>query len=60
MLESGIRIVGQGKGKINIGKKCYIGISNILDTSDDITIGNFAHVSGPSTGLRDILRLKCV
>ncbi len=51
MLESGIRIVGPGKGKVKIGKECYIGVNNIMDTSDDITIGDFVHVAGPSTAL---------
>jgi acetyltransferase-like isoleucine patch superfamily enzyme len=51
MIESGVKIVGPGKGKILIGKECYIGINNILDTSDNITIGDFVHIAGPSTGL---------
>lgn len=51
MLESGVRIVGTGKGFITIGKECYIGVNNILDNSDNITLGNFVHIAGPSTGL---------
>jgi len=51
MLESGIRMPGTGKGRIIIGKECYIGINNILDTSDNITIGDFVHIAGPSTSL---------
>ncbi|NQU85304.1 MAG: hypothetical protein HQ541_06045 [Mariniphaga sp.] len=50
-IESGIKIVGTGKGKIKIGKECYIGANNILDNSDDIIIGDFVHIAGPSTGL---------
>jgi len=51
MLESGVRVVGAGKGRIEIGKECYIGVNNILDSSDNITIGDFVHIAGPSTGL---------
>lgn len=51
MLESGIKIVGPGKGKIIVGKECYIGVNNVMDTSDNITIGDFVHVAGPSTAL---------
>ena len=50
-IESGVRIVGTGKGKIIIGKECYIGVYNILDNSDNITIGDFVHIAGPSTAL---------
>lgn len=50
-IESGVKIVGTKKGKIKIGKECYIGVNNILDTSDDIIIGDFVHIAGPSTGL---------
>jgi len=51
MIESGVKIVGTAKGKITIGKECYIGVNNILDSSDDISIGDYVHVAGPSTGL---------
>ena len=51
MIESGVKVVGSGKGNIIVGKECYIGINNILDTSDNIVIGNFVHIAGPSTGL---------
>lgn len=51
MIESGVRVVGPGNGEIQIGNECYIGVNNILDTSDNITIGNFVHIAGPSTGL---------
>ncbi len=51
MLESGVKIVGTGKGRIIIGKESYIGVNNILDTSDSITIGDYVHIAGPSTGL---------
>lgn len=51
MIEGGVKIVGTGLGKIFIGKECYIGVNNIFDSSDDITIGDFVHIAGPSTGL---------
>lgn len=51
MIEGGVKIVGPGKGKISIGKECYIGVNNVFDTSDNITIGDFVHIAGPSTGL---------
>lgn len=44
-------IAGTGDGKIIIGRNSYIGISNVLDNSSDITIGDFVHIAGPSTGL---------
>jgi len=50
-IEGGVVCTGYGKGKIKIGKECYIGHYNILDLSDNITIGNFVHIAGPSTGL---------
>lgn len=51
MLEGGVKIVGTSKGKITIGKESYIGVNNVLDTSNDISIGDFVHIAGPSTGL---------
>lgn len=51
VIEGGVKIVGTGKGIIVIGKECYIGVNNILDNSDNITIGDFVHIAGPSTGL---------
>ena len=50
-IESGVICTGYGKGKIEIGKESYIGLYNILDFSDSITIGNYVHIAGPSTGL---------
>jgi acetyltransferase-like isoleucine patch superfamily enzyme len=43
--------VGNKKGTINIGENVYIGISNYLDNSDDITIGNNVQIAGPSTAI---------
>ncbi|GAP42352.1 acetyltransferase [Lentimicrobium saccharophilum] len=51
MIESGVMVVGPGAGKIVIGKECYIGINNIFDTSDSISIGDYVHIAGPSTAL---------
>lgn len=50
-IESRVIITGFGSGRIKIGKECYIGIGNILDWSNDITIGDYVHIAGPSTGL---------
>ena len=50
-IESDVKIVGTEKGDITIGRECYIGVNNILDTSDNITIGDFVHIAGPSTSL---------
>jgi len=50
-IESGVKCTGYGDGKIVIGKESYIGINNVLDWSDNITIGDFVHIAGPSTGL---------
>lgn len=50
-VNSGVKVVGTGEGKIKIGMHCYIGINNVLDTSDNIIIGDFVHVAGPSTAL---------
>lgn len=50
-LDCGVICTGYGEGKITIGKESYIGINNILDWSDNISIGNYVHIAGPSTGL---------
>lgn len=50
-IESGVVCTGYGKGKIRIGENCYIGINNVLDWSNDIIIGDYVHIAGPSTGL---------
>jgi acetyltransferase-like isoleucine patch superfamily enzyme len=51
VIEGNVICTGYGQGRIIIGKNSYIGINNILDWSDRITIGDFVHISGPSTGL---------
>lgn len=50
-IEGRVIFTGHGTGKIKIGKECYIGINNILDWSNDIKIGDYVHIAGPSTGL---------
>jgi acetyltransferase-like isoleucine patch superfamily enzyme len=50
-LESNVKIVGSNGGKIKIGRQSYIGVNNVLDNSNFITIGDYVHIAGPSTGL---------
>ncbi len=50
-IDSGVICTGYGNGKIIIGKECYIGINNVLDWSDNITIGDFVQIAGPTTAL---------
>jgi maltose O-acetyltransferase len=50
-IESGVICTGHGDGRIIVGKESYIGLNNILDFSDMVTIGNYVHIAGPSTGL---------
>jgi acetyltransferase-like isoleucine patch superfamily enzyme len=50
-IEGGVVCTGYGDGKIKIGEESYIGLNNVLDWSDNITIGNNVHIAGPSTSL---------
>lgn len=50
-LDYGVLCTGFGGGKIRIGRESYIGIRNILDWSDHISIGDYVHIAGPSTAL---------
>ena len=50
-IERGVCCTGKGTGTIIVGQHCYIGINNILDWSENITIGDFVHIAGPSTGI---------
>jgi len=50
-IESRVICTGFGSGRIKIGRESYIGIANVLDWSDDITIGDYVHIAGLSTGL---------
>lgn len=51
VIESEVICTGCGSGVIIIGKESYIGHRAILDWSDDIIIGDYVHIAGPSTGL---------
>jgi acetyltransferase-like isoleucine patch superfamily enzyme len=50
-IEFNVIFSGIGEGKIKIGKESYIGDGTRMDWSDHITIGNFVHIAGPSTGI---------
>ena len=50
-IELGVICTGYGNGRIKIGSNCYIGIYNVMDWSDNISIGDNVHIAGPSTGL---------
>jgi len=50
-IETGVICTGYGNGKVIIGEESYIGVYDILDWSDNIKIGNYVHIAGPSTGL---------
>jgi len=50
-IESEVICTGYGNGRVKIGRESYIGIRNILDWSNNITIGDYVHIAGPSTGL---------
>jgi len=50
-IEGRVIFTGHGKGYIKIGKESYIGIYNVLDWSNDIVIGDYVHIAGPSTGI---------
>lgn len=50
-IEGRVIFTGHGKGRIKIGKESYIGICNVLDWSNDIIIGDYVHIAGPSTGI---------
>lgn len=50
-IEGRVICTGYGNGDIKIGQNSYIGINNILDWSNNIIIGDFVHIAGPSTGL---------
>ena len=51
MIEFEVLCLGHGHGHIEIGRNSYIGIRNVLDWSDSITIGDFVHIAGPSTAI---------
>jgi acetyltransferase-like isoleucine patch superfamily enzyme len=51
MVETEVLCVGFGHGRIVIGEQSYVGVRNILDWSDDLAIGDFVHIAGPSTAI---------
>jgi len=51
IIEAEVVCAGTKKGNIKIGKNTYIGLRNILDNSDNITIGDFVQLAGSSTAL---------
>lgn len=50
-IEGNVICLGEGGGEIIIGDNSYIGLSNVLDWSGNIYIGDYVHISGPSTAL---------
>lgn len=50
-LESFVLCTGDGSGHITIGEETYIGLYGCLDWSNDLTIGSYVHVAGPTTGI---------
>jgi len=51
VIEGRVICTGYGNGKVKIGQNSYIGIYNVLDWSNNVTIGSYVHIAGPSTGL---------
>lgn len=51
VIEGRVLITGFGDGSIHIGRDSYVGPDTALDFSASITIGNFVHIAGLSTGL---------
>jgi acetyltransferase-like isoleucine patch superfamily enzyme len=50
-IETDVLCIGYGTGCIRIGQHSYIGVRNVLDWSDNLVIGDFVHIAGPSTGI---------
>lgn len=50
-VEGRVIFTGHGKGHIKIGTESYIGIYTVLDWSNDVFIGDYVHIAGPSTGI---------
>lgn len=50
-IEYGVIFTGFQKGEIKIGRETYIGIYAVLDWSGGISIGDYVHIAGPSTGI---------
>lgn len=50
-VEGDVQTTGDGSGIIKVGQETYIGKLTILDWSDNIEIGDFVHIAGPSSAL---------
>lgn len=50
-IEYGVICTGFGNGRIHVGRESYLGIYNVLDWSENIKIGDYVHIAGPSTGI---------
>lgn len=51
VFESRALSTGYGQGCIEVGRDSYIGLGVVLDFSENVRIGDFVHIAGPSTGL---------
>ncbi len=50
-IERGVVMTGFQKGRISIGRHCYVGVGDVLDWSGGLEIGDHVHVAGPATGI---------
>jgi len=50
-IERGVVMTGFRKGRIEIGRHCYVGVGGVLDWSGGLKLGDYVHVAGPSTGI---------
>ncbi len=51
MVDKNVLCVRWGNGSIKIGKESYIGVNNVLDCANNILIGDYVHIAGPSTSI---------
>ncbi len=51
MVDKNVLCVRWGIGSIKIGKNSYIGVNNVLDCANNIVIGDYVHIAGPSTAI---------
>jgi acetyltransferase-like isoleucine patch superfamily enzyme len=50
-IERGVVMTGFQKGRISIGRHCYVGVGDVLDWSGGLEMGDYVHVAGPATGI---------
>jgi acetyltransferase-like isoleucine patch superfamily enzyme len=50
-VERNVVMTGFQKGRISIGRHCYIGVGGILDWSGGLEIGDYVQIAGPSIGI---------